>query len=235
MRSGTLDVLLPPFAAPHPSRRTESVQSPRASALPAGAQPAWLEMLDSLDDEETFAESADQPVVEVAALLAPVEEEASHAEGVPDIEAAAVASIEEDGVPGWMTWDPREEADEQQPDADPVPAPDLAESEATQAVGTAADDEAEYRESAELSGTEAHIPESPQADVAAAADPVDAAPAMPAPSADAALIDLADRLERIAGALRTGGVQAIAQDGSDPLALLVTGFALGSLQRNARG
>ena len=103
MRRGTLDVLLPPFAAPHPLSRTDSVQSPPASAPPAGAQPAWLDMLDSLDDEETFAESADQPVVEVAALLAPVEE-APNVEGVPEIEAPPISSTEEDGIPDWMTW-----------------------------------------------------------------------------------------------------------------------------------
>lgn len=55
------------------------------------------------------------------------------------------------------------------------------------------------------------------------------------PSAAPLFDDMAARLERIAETLRGGGIAALAAEGADPLALLVAGFALGSLQRGTGG
>lgn len=50
------------------------------------------------------------------------------------------------------------------------------------------------------------------------------------------LREVADRLERLAETLRNGGIEELVRTSSaDPLALLVTGFALGSLQRDSHG
>ncbi len=140
---------------------------------------------------------------------------APEAEPVPDDTQATEDDVAP--VPSWMTWDEGEEAEEL-------------------GVLLAAPDEPLLLEAHEPSA--AH-PEERADGEDAAAEPAAEPPVSirtpmfgAPPAVDPSMGEIAERLERIAATLRATGISGLAGGGStDPLALLVTGFALGSLQR----
>jgi SAM-dependent methyltransferase len=153
------------------------------------------------------------------------------ATGSPD-EAAAAAepALESDGgaFPDWLAWDTR---DSDQAAAEVAAAPPAAWADDV-IIG---DDlmEMEYAATAVDEGDDEDQPQPLDASDDWATDESE-----PAARVDAALVDalagVAERLERLAGTLRERPGELLSGDSTDPLDLLVAGYALGLAQGRSR-
>lgn len=216
-----LDALLPPFAPAWDAPRDAAADTTEAAAE---VDLSWLDDLPLSDDDGT---------IDVAELApAPAASQPVHAgDGPADVSV-------DDALPGWLDW-----SDES--------AAEPAESALVAEIPEAQPDQDSVPESAWIADAEpvaefpAWAPAEPEPEPVEEPEPAFAAPMAgdeasgaaddPSPrGVSPAVREVADRLARLADALRSGGIEAVGAE-ADPLALLITGFALGYVQRDVRG
>jgi hypothetical protein len=218
-----------PFAAEAeaPAAATAESDAPGTEDLPWLELPPGSHITDDEDGDEgvrAYGDVTDAPAAEFSGEFA--------TESPDEAAAAAERAIESDGgaFPDWLAWDTR---DSDQAAAEVATAPPAAWADDL-IVG---DDlmEMEYAATAVDEGDDEDPPQPLDS-----ADDWAADESAPAPSArvDAALADalagVAERLERLAGTLRERPGELLSGGSTDPLDLLVAGYALGLAQGRAR-